>query len=191
MSVLFAGFITCQLTCVYVSQYLEAWDFGFSGLCEHVVDPGHDGVIHHLLAVAQVLQDVQSVPEGTLCGQFSPTTPAFKIKASPARVNNIFFKVLFYIWRICIKCFLILSKILRYFESNFFFFPLHLLVQRVLTFWRTYFFFVFRLNKSKCCYLLISCQSKARVRVRFPAFRSWPAIPTRENLASFFPNSTA
>lgn len=30
---------------------------------ESGVDPGHDGVIRHLLAIAQVLQDVEGVPE--------------------------------------------------------------------------------------------------------------------------------
>lgn len=40
-------------------------------------------------------------------------------------------------------------------------------------------------------YLLISCQTKASVSVRFPSFRSCPAMPTRENLAWFFPSSTA
>lgn len=46
-------------------SHLEAGDGGFSSLCEHVVDPGHDGVVGHLLPVAQVLQDVQGVPEDT------------------------------------------------------------------------------------------------------------------------------
>lgn len=40
-------------------------------------------------------------------------------------------------------------------------------------------------------YLLINCQTKASVSVRFPSFRSCPAMPTRENLAWFFPSSTA
>lgn len=40
-------------------------------------------------------------------------------------------------------------------------------------------------------YLLISCHSKAKVRVGLPSFRSCPAIPTSENLAFVFPSSTA
>lgn len=40
-------------------------------------------------------------------------------------------------------------------------------------------------------HLLISCHTRARVRVWFPSFRSWPPIPTREKPALSVPSSTA
>lgn len=43
--------------------YLEARDGFLVGPCQGGVDPGHDGVISHLLAVAQFLQDVEGVPK--------------------------------------------------------------------------------------------------------------------------------
>lgn len=43
--------------------HLEARDGSFVGPCQGGVDPGHDGVISHLLAVTQLLQDVEGVPE--------------------------------------------------------------------------------------------------------------------------------
>lgn len=42
---------------------LEAGDGVLSRLAESLVDPGHDGVIRHLLSITQVLQDVEGVPE--------------------------------------------------------------------------------------------------------------------------------
>lgn len=42
---------------------LEAGDGVLPGLLERLVDPGHDGVVGHLLPVAQLLQDVEGVPE--------------------------------------------------------------------------------------------------------------------------------
>ena len=47
----------------YQVSYLEAADGWFPRLCQSVVDPAHDGVVIHLLPVAQLLQDVQGVPE--------------------------------------------------------------------------------------------------------------------------------
>lgn len=43
--------------------YLKAGDGAFSSICECSVDPGDDGVIHHFLSVAQILQDVECVSE--------------------------------------------------------------------------------------------------------------------------------
>lgn len=43
--------------------HLEAGDGSLVGPCQGGVNPGHDGVISHLLAVTQLLQDVEGVPE--------------------------------------------------------------------------------------------------------------------------------
>lgn len=43
--------------------HLEARDGFLVGPRQGGVDPGHDGVISHLLAIAQILQDVEGVPE--------------------------------------------------------------------------------------------------------------------------------
>lgn len=43
---------------------LEAGDGVLPALPESLVDPGHDGFIRHLLSVAELLQDVEGVPEG-------------------------------------------------------------------------------------------------------------------------------
>lgn len=43
--------------------HLKAGDGAFSRLFQGFVDPRHDGVINYLLSIAQVLQDVQGVPE--------------------------------------------------------------------------------------------------------------------------------
>lgn len=45
--------------------------------------------------------------------------------------------------------------------------------------------------KDTSLHLLINCHTSARVSVAFPSFKSCPAMPTKENLASFFPSSTA
>lgn len=43
--------------------HLEAGDGSLVGPFQGGVNPGHDGVISHLLAVTQILQDVEGVPE--------------------------------------------------------------------------------------------------------------------------------
>lgn len=49
-----------QTTCLF---YLKAGDGAFSSLFEGFIDPHHDGVISYFLSIAEVLQDVQGVPE--------------------------------------------------------------------------------------------------------------------------------
>lgn len=44
---------------------LEAGDGVFSSLPESLIDPGHNGVICHFLSVAELFQNVESVPEET------------------------------------------------------------------------------------------------------------------------------
>lgn len=51
--------------------------------------------------------------------------------------------------------------------------------------------YVFLLFGISVFHLLISCHTRARVRVGLPSFRSCPPMPTRENFALFLPSSTA